>query len=302
MIPMEPETTDRLGLEKQSRLGRRVTWLGLWVSLLLVGAKAAAGHWGHSRALLADAAHSASDLLSDLLVLVGFRLGRAPADEEHPYGHGKVETLVSTLVGLALAAVGVLIAYDAVKQLLAGPGRPPSWWALLLALFSVLAKEVLYRYTDKIARLLNSPLLHANAWHHRSDALSSLAVLAGVAGTTIGPGWWVLDPLAAFVVALMVLKVGGGIMVQAVRELVDTAPTREVRGLAIDCAASVPGVLEVHDLRMRSMAGRIIMELHVVVDGELSVSQGHGIAKEVEVCLQGELGLMSQVTVHVDPA
>ena len=287
--------------QSESRRGVRVTWLGLGISLLLIGLKAAAGHWGHSRALLADAAHSASDLLSDLMVLVGFKLGRAPADEGHPWGHGKMETLASAVVGLFLAGAAVFIALDAVDQVLAGPGAAPRWWAIIMALTSVVIKEALYRYTLKIAEQLQSPLLRANAWHHRSDALSSLAVLAGVAGTAIGPSWWVLDPLAAFVVALMVFKTGGEIIWQALRELLDAAPSESTQQMARQCSAGVPGVITVHDLRMRSMAGWLVMELHIVVDGDLTVRQGHYIANEVEECLLKELPRVSQVTVHVDP-
>ena len=287
--------------QRELREGQKVTWLGLWLSLLLIILKAAAGHWGHSRALMADAIHSASDLVSDLLVLLGFKMSRTPADENHPWGHGKLETLTSALVGILLAAAGVMIAYGAVEQLFDGPGQRPRLWAVLMALISVVTKEALYRYTMTIARRLQSPLLQANAWHHRSDALSSLAVLAGVAGTAIGPGWWVLDPIAALAVSTMILKTSGQVMLEALRELMDASPEGSVLQGVLDCACSTKGVLGVHDLRVRSMAGRLFVEIHVEVDGDLTVRQGHSIAKKVELKLHGSLPRVSQVIVHVDP-
>jgi cation diffusion facilitator family transporter len=281
--------------------GRRVTWLGLYISLGLIGLKAAAGYWGNSRALLADAAHSASDLISDIVVLLGFKWGRAPADEQHPWGHGRVETLTSALVGLSLLLAALAIVWDAVQQLVGGAAGRPGWLAIGAAGLSVLVKEALYRYTQKVARKLNSPLLEANAWHHRSDALSSLAVLAGVAGAAISPALWLLDPLAALIVGLLVFKIGVRVIHRAGRELVDTSPEPQTLDRIREMAREVPGVLEVHDLMVRSTAGWLLIELHVVVEGEQSVRQGHAIAKEVEHRLDSDAGRVARVTVHVDP-
>ena len=281
--------------------GRRVTWLGLWVNLVLIGLKTAVGLWGNSRALLADAAHSASDLVSDILVLVGLKLGRAPADQEHPWGHGRVETLASALVGVSLLAAALAIMWDAANLLCAHGGDRPAGLAIWTAAAGVLIKEALYRYTLAVAKRLESPLLKANAWHHRTDALSSLAVLVGVAGAALSPALWLLDPLAALIVGVMVLKAAGSIIWQSCRELVDTSPASDTIQDIERQAAGITGVMEVHDLMVRSAGGRLLIELHVVVDGSQSVRQGHTIAKEVEHRLLDGANRVARVTVHVDP-
>jgi cation diffusion facilitator family transporter len=281
--------------------GRRVTLVGAAVNLGLVGLKLAAGLATGSKALLADAAHSVSDLVSDGVVLAGLKLGRAPADSKHPFGHGRLETLAAALVGLGLMATAAAIAWEAVAGLLAHVHARPGWGAVAAAAASVGLKEALYQWTRRVGARLGSRALMANAWHHRTDALSSVAVLVGVGAAALEPAWAQADCWAALVVSALVLWAGGRVGWQAVTEFVDQAPEAGVTEKLEACARGVSGVRGVHDLKVRGSGGRYHMELHVVVDGGLSVRQGHAIAKRVEACLQDEEPLVEQVTIHVDP-
>lgn len=292
----------KLDLKKQGKDGRRVTWVGAWVNLALALAKFLAGIYGHSQAMIADAAHSLSDLVTDAVVLLGLRWGRSDPDDSHPFGHGRIETLSALVVGVMLSALAVGLGYESIAQLMRGEEHHPTWLALAAAAVSILVKEVLYRYTARVGRRIKSQAVAANAWHHRSDALSSVAVLAGVAGAMIHPDWHSLDAWAALVVSLLVLKVGAGVLWRALKEMVDTAPSKEVVDSIKQCALGVAGVRQVHDLKVRSLGGRYQMQIHVVVDGDLSVTQGHAIAKNVEHCLQDELQDVDEVIVHVDPS
>ncbi|MCB2227670.1 MAG: cation diffusion facilitator family transporter [Desulfarculaceae bacterium] len=288
--------------ESQSRDGQHVTWVGLWANLALAIGKFLAGTWGHSSAMVADAAHSLSDLVTDGVVLVGLRLGRSAPDHRHPFGHGRIETLSAQVVALILVGIAVLLGWEAIENLLAARAQHPNWLALTAAVVSILAKEALYRYTVAVGKRIKSPAVVANAWHHRSDALSSIAVLVGVAGAMIHPAWHSLDSWAALVVALLVAKVGVRVFWGALQEMIDTAPGEEVVKGIEACALGVPGVKGVHDLKVRSVGGRYQMQLHVVVDSALSVVQGHDIAKEVERCVLGDVKDAVEVVVHVDPA
>jgi cation diffusion facilitator family transporter len=288
-------------LQSQSRQGQRVTWVGLWVNLGLSLGKFLAGIFGHSQAMLADAAHSVSDLVTDGVVLVGLKLGRSAPDDRHPYGHGRIETLAAVVVAVCLLFIALYIGWDAVGRLQAGSTLYPNWLALVAAMVSIAVKEALYRYTVAVGRRIKSPAVVANAWHHRSDALSSVAVLAGVAASLINPAWHSLDSWAALVVAALVAKVGVDIAWGALKEMTDTAPGPEVVHAIEACALSVRGVQQVHDLKVRSIGGRYQMQLHVVVNGQLSVLQGHDIAKAVERCVLAEITDASEVVVHVDP-
>lgn len=289
-------------LKTQGKEGRRVTWVGVWVNLVLSVGKLLAGIFGNSQAMIADAAHSLSDLITDGVVLVGLKLGRSAPDAGHPFGHGRIETLSTVVVGAILAALAVILGYDAIVQLIRGDAHHPTWLALAAAAVSILFKEALYRYTVRVGRRIKSQAVVANAWHHRSDALSSVAVLLGVAGAMVNPAWHSLDAWAALVVSLLILKVGADVLWDALKEMVDTAPSREVVESIERCALSVAGVQQVHDLKVRSLGGRYQMQIHVVVDGELRVSQGHDIAKAVEHCVEAEVDDVGEVIVHVDPS
>jgi cation diffusion facilitator family transporter len=289
---------DGMSAEQQ---GRRVTLWGVAVNLALIALKLAGGFWGRSQALIADAVHSVSDLLTDVIVLVGLRLGRAPADKNHHFGHGRLETLASLLVGLFLLGAAVYLGFNAAGAIYNHTHAAPNWLALAAAAVSLLSKEVLFRATIKVGRSINSSVVEANAWHHRSDALSSVAVLIGVAMATLNPKWHIADAFTAFLVSFFILKVGLDVVWKALREFTDTAPNPQVQGQIISCALEVPAVHNAHDLKVRVLGGRYHMEMHVEVDGELSVRKGHAIAKEVEGCLRREFKLIDQVIIHVDP-
>ena len=287
--------------EQPLHQGRNITLAGMAVNLLLAGGKLAAGYWSHSTALVADAVHSLSDLATDGLTLLGLRLGNAPADHDHPWGHGRVETLFAALVGLGLMGTGLVLAAGALHDLMGASHQPPTWPAAVVAGLSLVVKEALYRRTVTVGRRMASKVVEANAWHHRSDALSSLAVLVGVGAAAIHPAWHFLDALAALVVVGFVLWAGGEVVWSAAHELSDAAPEADIQRAILRCAAKVEGVRDVHDLKVRLAGGRYHMELHVAVDGALSVLQGHAIAKEVESCLRRQIPRVAQVIIHVDP-
>jgi len=287
---------------QQSRAGQRATWVAAGVNVLLMGCKFGAGLLGNSQALIADAVHSLSDLFTDLVVLFGLRAGRKGPDTDHHFGHARIETMASAVVGLALLAVAVYLGYGAALSIYHHTERHPTWLAVAAAALSIAVKESLYHYTVRVGRRIKSPALVANAWHQRSDALSSVAVLLGVAGAQIKPGWHILDAYAALLVSFFIVKVGLEVLWGSLREMVDTAPGAEVLDRVRSCVRRVPGVLEEHDLKIRSSGGLYQMQVHILVDGDLSVSQGHRIAKEVERCLYSDIEDVGQVIVHVDPA
>lgn len=281
--------------------GTSVTLIGLAANAFLIAFKLAGGIFGQSQALIADAAHSVSDLFTDFVVLVGLRAGRKAPDQDHPFGHGRFETLSSGVVGIFLMGAALYIGFEAGSSIYHHTESYPTWLAVAAAGLSILVKEVLYRYTVRVGRRIRSQVIIANAWHHRSDALSSVAVLFGVGAARIRPEWHVLDAYAALLVSLLILKVGVEILRRSVQELTDTAPQPEVLEEIRRCIANSEGVLGHHDLRVRSSGGLYQMEAHIVVDGSLSVVEGHGIAKEVEACLKEEIEELQQVIIHVDP-
>jgi cation diffusion facilitator family transporter len=283
------------------RAGTSVTVLGSAVNVLLIILKFTAGVLGNSQALIADAVHSVSDLASDAVVVFGIRVGRKEPDERHPFGHARIETVATALVGLLLVGTALYIGVEAGWDIYERTEYHPTPLALAGAAISIILKEALYHYTVYVGRRIGSPAIIANAWHHRSDALSSVAVLLGVAAAQINPDWHVLDALAALVVSFFVIKVGLDVLKGSLKEFTDTAPEPEVIERIVRCAEAVGGVMEAHDVRARTSGGLVQMEIHIVVDGDLSVTKGHGIAKEVEVCLIEALPNLERVIVHVDP-
>ncbi len=287
--------------EIQYLQGRNVTLVGMGANVCLIVLKLWGGVVSRSQALVADGLHSLSDLLSDFVVLLGLRWGRTEEDAHHQFGHGRIETLASFLVGIILAAAGIGMGWAAVSDIRLGKVHDPTGLAIIVAFVSVLSKEFLYHYTRIVGKRINSPALMSNAWHHRSDALSSVAVIAGVAGAMLIPGWGVLDSWAALVVSALIIKVGASFVWSATQEFIDTAPHADVLREIVGCAASVQGVEDVHDLRARTSGGKVFVQLHIVVDGEIPVRRGHDIAKEVETCLIERVPHLSTAIVHVDP-
>jgi len=285
-----------------ARAGRSVTLVGALVNGYLILLKLLAGVFGQSQALIADAVHSFSDLFTDAVVLFGLKVGQKAPDDKHQFGHARIETLASAIVGLALIATALYLGIEAVLNIYRHTEYHPTSLALIGAIVSIALKEALYHYTVHTGRRIKSQLVVANAWHHRSDALSSVAVLLGVAGTLIKPSWFILDSFAALLVSFFIVKVGLDVLRNCLREFTDTAPPPEILSKINNCALSVEGVNEVHDIRVRTSGGLYQMETHIVVDGQLTVFEGHRIAKEVEGCLAEEVEDLDRVIVHVDPA
>jgi cation diffusion facilitator family transporter len=286
---------------KSMSSARSVTLAGIVVNGLLIVLKMLAGVYGHSQALVADAVHSVSDLFTDVVVLFGLRMGQKPPDGDHHFGHGRIETLASATIGLALLGTAVYLGAGAVVNIYRHTEYHPTFLAIAGAGVSIIFKELLYQYSVYVGKRLESQLLIANAWHHRSDALSSVAVLIGVTGARINPSWHILDAVATLVVSFFIIKVGTDILRNTLREISDAAPPPEVLQKIKTCSLSVDGVIDTHDLRVRSLAGQYQMEIHIVVDGGQTVAQGHDIAKSVESCISEEVRGVNKVIVHVDP-
>lgn len=281
------------------RVTHRVTVVGAVVNLVLAFFKIVIGVMGHSHALIVDGIHSLSDLLSDGLVVFAAKQGNASPDEDHPYGHARIETAFAAVLGGILIAVGVGIVIDAMDRLASGDINIPSAMTLWVALLSVLAKEILYRYTIHYANKINSSLLKANAWHHRSDAISSIVVLIGIGGSIYGIPY--LDPAAAVIVAMMVAKIGWEIARESIDQLVDKGLDPEKVTSISQHINDIPGVSQMHMLRSRQMGADALLDVHIEVAPQLSVSEGHRISDEVSKQLTETFPDVSQVLVHVDP-
>ena len=279
---------------------RKVTLVGAVVDLVLGVAKIIVGVTASSQALIADGIHSLSDLATDFLVLFAAKHAHRQADDEHPYGHGRIETVATVVLGVSLVAVAIGICYDAVRRLMAPELLlHPGWLALLVAVISVLSKELIYQYTAAAARRLRSKMLHANAWHSRSDAISSVIVVIGVIATMLGyPSF---DALAAVAVALMVAKIGWDLLWQSLQELIDTALDPERVEAIRETIMAVDGVRTCHMLRTRHSGSDALVDVHILVDPALSVSEGHQIGEAVRWRLIKTIDDVSDVTVHIDP-
>jgi len=289
---------DTMGREARIR---RVTWIGLGVNLGLAALKMAAGIFGHSRAVVADAVHSISDCGTDVAILVGTHLWSQPRDSDHPYGHARIEAVVTILLGLVLFGVGVGIGYDALVSIPEKHPQPPGLAALLAAALSIVVKEWLYRWTVRIGREVHSSAVVANAWHHRSDALSSVPAVLAVGGVMLFPKLTFLDHVGAVAVCLLILQAAWKILRPAVGQLIDTGlPPQDCTDI-LEAVRAVDGVLSAHDLRTRRMGPGIALDVHVEVDPELTVVQGHDIAENVRLRIFGHFPDVIDVVIHVDP-
>jgi cation diffusion facilitator family transporter len=278
----------------------RITLWGVAVNLVLAVLKIAGGIIGQSQALLADGIHSLSDLASDAMVLVAVKHAGEDADEDHPYGHARYETLATVALGIILIIVAGGIAYDAILRL-QNPDEiaVPALFTLAIAAISILSNEGLYHATHAVAQKIRSPLLEANAWHHRSDAISSIVVLVGIGATFIG--YPVLDAIAAILVALMIAKIGLDLSRRSAQELVDTALEPEMVNQIKQTILSIDDVRELHLLRTRRMGHNALVDVHIQVSPKLSVSEGHHITESVETSLKDKFEAINDVTVHIDP-
>ncbi len=278
----------------------RVTLIGSVIDLLLGVAKIVVGVLAHSQALIADGVHSLSDLATDFVVLYAAKHAREDADEEHPYGHGRIETIATVGLGVLLILAAIGIAWDAIDHMLAPETLElPGFWALVVAAISVVSKEAIYQYTMVVARKYKSKMLEANAWHSRSDAISSIVVLVGIAGSMAG--YRFLDAVAAVGVGLMIAKIGWNLTFHSFRELIDTGLERERVQAIREAILSVDGVRSLHILRTRSMGADALVDVHILVDPELSVSEAHYISESVRLKLIKEIEEVADVMVHIDP-
>lgn len=283
-----------------------MTLAGSVVNLLLVGLKAVAGVAGHSAAMVSDAVHSLSDFVTDIVVLVFVRVSARPQDEGHDYGHGKFETLATLLIGLALAAAAVGIVVSGATKLahwLQGEDLPsPGKIALWAALASIIVKELLFQYTRIKGRKLNSPALEANAWHHRSDALSSIGAAIGIGGAIVlGERWTVLDPLASIVVGAMLVKVAWDLLGPSFGELTDSSLPADTEREMLQLISEVEGVEDPHNLRTRRIGNHVAAEVHIRLDGAMTLESAHEKASEVERRFKERFGNESHIIIHMEP-
>ena len=284
----------------------KVTLVGSAVNVLLTVFKFVAGLLGHSAAMTADAVHSLSDLLTDAVVLLFVRISGKPEDCGHDYGHGKYETLATTLIGVALAAVAVGLGYQGIVTIIywlqGGTLPSPGMLALWAAVVSVVLKEIVYQYTVRRGRQLDSPAVVANAWHHRSDAFSSFGTLVGIGGAILlGDRWTVLDPLASVVVAFFILRVAWRLLKQGVSELLEASLPEEEEQAILDIVNSYSDVSDPHHLRTRRIGSRRAIELHIRMDGSLPLHVAHSRTHEIEKALKQKFGNRTIITLHVEP-
>lgn len=284
----------------------QVTWAGSFVNFLLVVFKFIAGILGHSAAMIADAVHSLSDFATDIVVLIFTRISNKPQDKSHDYGHGKYETLATAIIGIVLFAVGASICWNglrAIQTVWQGGRLPvPGMLAFAGAIISIVSKELIYRYTIHVGRKINSSAVIANAWHHRSDAFSSIGTAMGIGGAiALGESWSVLDPMAAVIVSFFIMKVSVQLLKPCVDELTEKSLPDEIEKEICLIAENTPGVSAIHNLRTRRIGNHYAIEMHVRMDGHLTLYEAHAKASVIENKLKEKYGNETHVGIHVEP-
>lgn len=284
----------------------KVTWIGFFVNVLLSVGKLIAGFVGRSGAMIADGIHSVSDFATDIVVLLFVSISAKPKDEDHDYGHGKYETLATVVIGVALAAVAIGILVDSaerIAQVLRGESiARPGIVALVAAAVSIVAKEALYWYTMLTAKRVDSPALKANAWHHRSDAFSSIGTLIGIGGAYfLSEQWRVLDPIAAIVVGALIIKVAYDLVMPGLNELLERSLPKEQEDEIVALVLTDKRLSDVHNLKTRRIGAGIAVELHVRVQGNMTVNESHAITRNIEQLLRQQYGDRTQVIIHIEP-
>lgn len=284
----------------------RTTIVGSVGNLLLVVFKFVAGILGHSSAMIADAVHSVSDFVTDVVVLLFVRIAGKPKDCDHNYGHGKYETMATALIGLMLLGVGLGIFWSGATKIWdfyhGVPLEAPGMLALIAALVSILVKEALYRYTVHVGKEVDSQALIANAWHHRSDAFSSIATAVGVGGAILlGSSWRVLDPIAAVVVCVLIIKVAIELLIPSVNELLDKSLPKETEQRILEVVGTFPQVSDPHNLRTRKVGPVSSIEMHLRMNGNLTVAESHKITRDIEAAIRNAIGPETIINIHVEP-
>ncbi|MBD3218939.1 MAG: cation diffusion facilitator family transporter [candidate division Zixibacteria bacterium] len=282
------------------KIMQKVTAWGLVANLGLAAIKFFAGTLGHSNALVADAVHSLTDTSTDIAVLIGAPRWSAPADESHPHGHGRIETLITVFIGLVLIAAAVGLGFKAISDLQTAPDKSPGWIAFWAACASIIIKELLYRWNAHVGRRVKSSAIIANAWHHRSDALSSVPVVVALLGTRIQPAWTFLDHLGAIIVSLFILQAAWKIFWPALKQLSDTGASKEEIEELYNMIRYVDGVRDAHALRTRNIGPGLQVDLHLQVDPELSVRDGHTLAGVAKSRLLEHKNVVD-VLIHIEP-
>ncbi|MFA4045540.1 cation transporter [Prevotella sp. PCHR] len=284
----------------------KITLWGSMVNFMLLIFKFVAGIVGHSSAMIADAVHSLSDFATDIIIIAFVRISEKPQDENHDYGHGKYETFATAIIGTVLLSVGIGILIDSTRNIIAFYNgeriEAPGMLALAAALISILSKEAIYRYTMVKGKRLNSKAVMANAWHHRSDALSSVGTLVGIGGSIfLGKSWRVLDPLAALVVSLFIIKVSVRLIKPCIDELLEKSLPKEIEDKILDIILSFSEVRSPHHLRTRYIGNRIAIEVHIRMNGDMTLKEAHDITKKIEASLKEEFGENTHIGIHMEP-
>lgn len=287
-------------MSNRYQTAKRATFVSAATNTFLAIIKVVAGYFGHSHALIADGIHSFSDLISDALVLIAAKLGGRLPDKDHPYGHQRIETIAAIIIALLLIIIGGAIVYEAASDIIKKTPRiMPDVYVLGVAIISIIANEGLYHYMAALGKKINSNLLISNAWHNRSDAFTSMIVFFTVGGTLLG--FLHLDAIGAAIIAIFIIKMGFKMMWVGVKELIDTGVDPNTLEQITQIIKSVPGVMAVHQLRTRLHGGSIFVDVHIIVDSYISVSEGHHIGEQVHFKLLKEVKNLTDVTVHIDP-
>lgn len=284
----------------------KVTIWGSIVNLVLVVFKFVAGIIGHSSAMIADAVHSLTDFITDIIVIAFVRISSKPEDEDYEYGHGKFETLATAIIGLVLFIVGVGIAFDSTKSIISviqgEELEAPTILALIAAILSIILKEITYHYTLYQGKKLNSNAVIANAWHHRSDAFSSIGTTIGISGAIfLGAKWRLLDPIAAFVVSIFIMRVSYKLMKPCVEELLEKSLPKDIENKITGIILSNPEVSSPHHLRTRHIGNHIAIEVHIRMNGDMTLNNAHEITKKIEASLKEEFGKETHIGIHMEP-
>ncbi|MGA1792417.1 MAG: cation diffusion facilitator family transporter [Thermoplasmatota archaeon] len=303
---MEDRTSMKMAIKDRTTEASRATWIGFIVNLVLSCLKLVAGIVGNSSAMIADAVHSISDLASDVVVLFGIKAASKPEDKGHDYGHGKIETLVTLFIGAFLMLVGAGILFNAGSKILdviqGGSIGRPGWIALIAAFLSIIIKEGLYWYTRKVSIKTGSRALMGNAWHHRTDSLSSIATLLGIgAAIILGGKFAVLDPVAAVLVTVLIFWIAIRLSRESLNELLEASLDQKTEDRIITIASSIKGIEDPHNLKTRSLGNRIAIDIHIKIDSEVKVGSAHELCLLLERELKKEFGADTLINVHVDP-